>query len=455
MPSGPRHPRTALPPQQLPLLYFGFAHLCLLVAFGIVALDPRGVAGFYYHDRMLAVVHLITLGWITSSILGSLYIVAPIALRASLVSGRLDHGWFGCVAIGVTGMVTHFWISELRGMAWSASLVIIGLCGVAAKISTALWHAPIHRAVKLHLGLAFLNFVAAATLGLLLGIDRSADVVPGYVMTNLFAHAHLAVLGWATMMVMGVGYRLLPMVVPAAMPSGPSLYLSAILVETGTLALFIGLLRGMAPIAAAVTVVAGIAAFLAHAVWMLRRRRTPPPDATVPDYGAAHVGVGLGYLVVCCGVGLTLGVAAPSPWTLRLALAYGVFGLVGFVAQLILGLELRLIPILVWHTGFARSGYTVTGTTPLRMPDRRLQGLVFLLWQLGVPALAAGLFFTAVPFVAAAAWMLLVGAALATWNVIHVVRHGSTQPPQAPSVAARPCSEIAGTPRDPPAVGRS
>jgi hypothetical protein len=40
-----------------------------------VTRDPRGVSGFFYHARMVGIVHLVTLGWITASILGSLYIV--------------------------------------------------------------------------------------------------------------------------------------------------------------------------------------------------------------------------------------------------------------------------------------------------------------------------------------------------------------------------------------------
>jgi hypothetical protein len=60
---------------------FRAAHVALALAFGAVALDPHGVSGFFYHSRMLGIVHLVTLGWITASILGSLYLVGPIALR--------------------------------------------------------------------------------------------------------------------------------------------------------------------------------------------------------------------------------------------------------------------------------------------------------------------------------------------------------------------------------------
>ena len=49
---------SQLPPRLLPTLYFGASHAALALAFGAVAWDPLAVAGFFYHARMLAVVHL-------------------------------------------------------------------------------------------------------------------------------------------------------------------------------------------------------------------------------------------------------------------------------------------------------------------------------------------------------------------------------------------------------------
>ena len=112
-------PERRLPPWWLSLLYFGFAHLCLASAFAAVALDPRGVAGFWYHPKMVAVVHLVTLGWITASILGAVYMIGPMALRMPMPSRAADRWAFGLFAAGVSGMAIHFWIAEHSGMAWA------------------------------------------------------------------------------------------------------------------------------------------------------------------------------------------------------------------------------------------------------------------------------------------------------------------------------------------------
>jgi hypothetical protein len=112
-----------LPPRLLPILYFSVAHVALALACLAVAVDPRSVSGFFYHSRMLAIVHLVTLGWISTSILGSLYIVGPIALRIWIPATWLDYTAFTFVQVGVVGMVAHFWLEEYGGMAWQSRQV--------------------------------------------------------------------------------------------------------------------------------------------------------------------------------------------------------------------------------------------------------------------------------------------------------------------------------------------
>jgi hypothetical protein len=62
-------PPSMMPARWVPLLYFGVAHLCLATALAALAVTPRSLVGFFYHPRLLAVVHLVTLGWISASIL--------------------------------------------------------------------------------------------------------------------------------------------------------------------------------------------------------------------------------------------------------------------------------------------------------------------------------------------------------------------------------------------------
>src|ERR1043166_6602099 len=120
----------------------------------MVAWAPRAIAGFFYHSWMAAVVHLVTLGWITFSILGAIYIVGPVALRMPMPARRGDYVAFGSALVGVVGMVGHFWIQEFAGMAWSAGLASAGVLYVSARVVRTLRVSTMRPSSRLHIAFA-------------------------------------------------------------------------------------------------------------------------------------------------------------------------------------------------------------------------------------------------------------------------------------------------------------
>jgi hypothetical protein len=412
------------PPRALPLLYFSVAHLSFALACAAVAYDPRGAAGFFYHARMLGLVHLVTLGWITGSILGALYLVGPIALRIWLPATKIDYTAFALYLIGVIGMIAHFWLQEYGGMAWSAATVGAGILTVGAQLLRRLKGSPLPSGVRAHLVLAFVNILGAATMGILIGFDKVYHFLPGYVISNVFAHAHLAAIGWATMMLIGIAYRRLPMVLPSAMPPTRFLWASAVLIEAGVAGLFVALLvRSALAGFFALVVVTGFGAFFAHAVWMMRHRRLAADGATSADPSAWHAAFAILCVSMAAALGVWLCFSEPSAAWLRIAVVYGVFGLVGFLAQMIVAIQGRLLPPFASYWAWANSGYQGDVVAPGEMAWREGRELVFVLWLFAVPSLAAGLAFDAIPFLRAAAWCLLAATALNAFNVIRVVRH--------------------------------
>ena len=411
-----------MPTRAVPLLYLGTAHVSLALACVLAAWWPRAVAGFFYHAWMVSLVHLVTLGWITFSILGAIYIVGPAVLRMPMPARRTDYVAYGCAVVGLSGMVTHFWIQRYDGMAWSAATVACGVFYVVGRVANSVRSAGAGASVKLHVVFACVNFGLAATMGLLLAFDKSYHFLPGFVLSNVYAHAHLAAIGWAMMMVVGIGYRMLPMTFPSRMPSGRSTFASAVLLETGVLGLFVSLLIGSAwTLLFGGVIVAGLAAFAAHVVWMLRSPAPRPPGAPRIDFGVLHAaGAGLS-LLAAVAIGVTLLALPTSSRTLPSAAAYGVFGLLGFLSQMVVAMEARLLPLVAWYWTYERSGFRTPPPSPYVMRDRTLQAVVFAGWTAGVPALAAGLYLESPGFVAAGAWALFAAVLIGTMDNVFVV----------------------------------
>jgi hypothetical protein len=409
--------------RRLPLFYFALAHLCLLCAFAAVALAPTAVAGFYYHPRALAVVHLVTLGWITAAILGALYMILPMALGGRLDVGRADFWVCAAYAIGATGMASHFWLNELVGMAGSAGMAAAAAFWVAGRAARAVQAASVPREVKIHFQLAFFNLLLAASLGVAVAFDRLRDLLPGGSLDHVVAHAHLAGLGWATMIVMAAGYRLLPMILPAAPPTGAWVWAGAVLTQTGVLGLSLSLYAGHGPVALFATLsVGGLAVFLGRVAWMLRHRRPPPPTLRRPEIGQLHVAASFLWLAIAMALGLAIAYAPTAPWRQRAILVYGAAGLVGFLCQIVVGVAGRIVPLWIWLGEIGGRRHEQRPPSPYSLADRRLAITLFALWTGGVPLLAVGLGLDSHGTIRAGAALLTLAAVAGSWQLTVIWR---------------------------------
>ena len=272
-------------------------------------------------------------------------------------------------------MVSHFWMDSPSGMAWSAGLVTLAFVHVSLRALFGLSTAPVPKEARLPVALAFLNVLGAALLGMVLAVNKVSPFLEVRHLDAVFAHAHLAGLGWGTLMVMGAGYRMLPMILPAAMPRGAFVYASAVMVELGVIGLVVSFLnggRGLA--AAALAAAAGIGLFLSRVAWMLRNRRPAPTELRWPDWGTWHALQAMLYLVAALALGLYLALAPVSEGAPGIAMAYGVFGLVGFLSQIVVGVEARVLPLFGWLWGFADRGYAELASLAPCRPRARSPG---------------------------------------------------------------------------------
>jgi hypothetical protein len=177
--------------------------------------------------------------------------------------------------------------------------------------------------------------------------------------------------------------------------------------------------------------VAGVRVFLGTVVRMRRHPRPPPVKLKRPDFGVLHVAAALLCLAAAAGIGLFL---AFSPERHPAAVTvYGVLGLVGFLSQMILGVEMRLLPMFAFTEAFGRSGHAALPPSPHDMPSRPLQAFSLLAWALGVPLLAWGLVRDVGEpegewAVRAGAWSLFGGTVAAAASTARVLRLAYRRP---------------------------
>jgi hypothetical protein len=342
MPPGPGRGVSPM----LPLAYLVTATAAFVVAALAVPWLAPELAGHYYQPRVLALTHTVTLGWVTLTIMGASYQIVPIVLGRPIWSERVARWQLALTAIGLVGLVAHFFIAEWSGLLWAAGLVTlgVGLHLVNALLSVrglASWTFTARLVVLAHVGLALTTL-----FGLLLGLDKVVRFLPGDLFPNLHAHVHLALLGWVLPMVIGVAARVYPMFLLAREPAGWPGRVQLWGLGLGVPAVVVGILASPGLLAAGALAVA--AAVLAHIAWvhdMVRGRRRPSLD-----WGLRFVLTGALALVPATALGVALALdllAGP-----RVALAYAALAFGAWASLTIAGMLLKIVPFLVWYRVF-------------------------------------------------------------------------------------------------------
>jgi hypothetical protein len=420
----PPRPGSGLSPL-VPLGFLACAAAAFLAAALAVGWLAPELAGHYYHPRLLALTHTVTLGWVTLAIMGASYQILPVALERPIWSERLAGAQLVVLAVAMPGMIAHFFLGTWPGLTLAAGLMTAGIAMHLINVALSLrgftrWTFTARLVVVGYGGLAM-----TALFGLTLALNRIRPFLPGEFFPTLHAHVQLALLGWVAPMIVAVAARVYPMFFLASAPRRAHTLVQGWGLVIGVPAVVLGLLGVPGLLVAGAVVVTAVAA--AHAAWvweMARGRRRPGLD-----WGLRFVLTATAFLVPAGALGVAL--AADLLAGPRAALAYAVVTLGGWISLTIVGMMLKIVPFLVWYRAYSpRVGREpVPPLAALTWP--RAEALAYALLTGGVVLLAAAALAGDVAWIRAAGTALALGALAFAATLARVFGHLLT-PTRAP-----------------------
>ena len=120
-------------------------------------------------------------------------------------------------------------------------------------------------------------------------------------------------------------------------------------------------------------VVGGLGAFVAQIRTIVKRRLPRPPALPRRDWSTWQTHVAFLWLLVATVLGVILSVGLGGESALTLMWIYGVAGLVGFLAQIVTGMQGRLVPFYAWYRAFEAkllAAIHLRFGLPAELPDR-------------------------------------------------------------------------------------
>lgn len=375
----------------VPLRYFVTAQVAFVTALLWAPWQVGNLLDFYYQGHTLALTHLLTLGWITMTVMGASFQLVPVALETTLWSERLAGWQFWVMLSGVAMMVSHFWIGHHAGLAFGAGLVLIAVTLFLINMGCTLWQLPRWDIVGRHVAAALVYLAATVIMGNLMALDKIFDFLGGQVLRTIYAHAHLAGIGWITMMIFGASYKLIPMFSLSELHDERPARWEFWLLNGGLVGLYVTLLlQSRWATLFALLIAAAVGLFLRTMRQVLRARRRPRLD-----WGLRHSMSAMITLAVLTILGLWLssGWIPNEEFEARLAFGYGVLALLGWISVTIIGMMYKIIPFLIWHHRYS----DLVGLRPVPAATQLLgestARMEFWLLHAGIAITVAGVIF--------------------------------------------------------------
>ncbi len=332
--------KSRLLPSSIPFRFFGgavFFHLAFWCGVVWAAAEiPNFVIG---PGRVLAVLHLLTLGVFAATAFGAAFQLLPVAtkqpLRAEWPARLVAWLLFPGVALFAAGIAETLHVPAAIGGILSAAGVMLAGALLADNLARARGMAS----VVAHGWAAVASLFALAVLGFLLVVDQHHGLFASR--NGIGAtHAILAVYGFMGMLALGFSYVLVPMFGLAPAPPARAALASCALAVAGLVLGAGGALLGE-PAVLAAAAAAGLGAVALHLRLMAGAMKARMRKRLGPSFLLVRIAW------ACLPASLILGaLMALDLWPWRAPALFGAVVLLGWLLTFVLGMLQRIVPFL-------------------------------------------------------------------------------------------------------------
>ncbi len=356
------------PPLNIPLSFYAFAPLALVVAGTLLAAQGTQLLTTHWLPHTIAWVHLGTLGFLGAVMLGSLYQMVPVVIGAPVPAIRVAHGVALLLALGTTALVAGLTLGIGNVTLAGAALLLVAVLGFLLPVGTALLRAAGGGATRTGMRGAVLCLLALVLIGVRLAWGHATGALPEARTSWLAAHVALGLIGWVGGLLAAVSWQVVPMFYltqpfPATWQRILSQLVPASTLLAAVLALvqvpLVGILLAALPAAIAVWLVQPI--LLTRLILQRRRRRRDP---TLRFWWLA---------LACSPLTLTCAVLAfLTDWP-PASLLFGFLAILGWAGAIVHGMLTRIVPFLTWfHRFTAVAGLAEVPPMKQLLPDAQI-----------------------------------------------------------------------------------
>ena len=409
------------PSPKVVLPYYAYGSIAFIIATIVMFFTAGDLAVGFITPKILSLVHIMILGWITMIIFGALYQLIPVVMEVKLYSEKLAMASFITLGLGTPLMAISFWfdfISDTYLMMTGGSLVILSV--IMFVINT------LGSAVQTVNKTIENRFIVTSIFWLLLTVLLGLSIIlfPNIQAYGSFQiHIHLGIIGWFMMLVVGVASTLMPMFFIAHQLNKKCLERAYWFINGGLIILLISMfmdLGNYAKIGAGLVIALGFIMFFRYNFGAYKKRLRRSLDIGMK---LSVLAFSLFVITIITGFLSAFGSIIDASILTKLNLIYGVSLIFGFLTTLILGQMYKTLPFIVWLKIYQDKVGKFKTPLPADMHSQEAADAHYFFFIGGFALLMGGIIFSETVLIQASSLFMLVTALLYGYNTFIILAH--------------------------------
>lgn len=408
------------------LPFYLYAAISFIVASIFLLLSSNTFLAHYFQPHILAITHIMALGWGTMIILGASHQLVPVLIEGELYSYKLAHLSFILSAIGIPLLVYGFYVFDMGTPAkWGGRLVLLSILCYLINIGYSISKSKKENVHAVYVFTSVIWLFITVSLGLALVYNFTYNFLPQNSLHYLPLHVHTGILGWFLLLVIGVASRLIPMFLISKYTNPTILWIIFWLINTALISFII--IFFYLPLSYTLIpdflLFAAIVLFIYYCYNAYKQRIRKQVDEQVKLSLLSTVLMLLPILLLFIIIILFINSSAENYQPM---VAYGFMIFFGWITAIILGMTFKTLPFIVWNKIYHQRSNKGKTPNPKDLFSNTIFKIMSIAYILGIVIFLLGLVFENAILLKFGAFFILVTSILYNWNVLKIVYHKPT-----------------------------
>lgn len=411
------------PSSKIVIPHFIAGGVSFLVVAILLAFSTEELSSVYFDNRLIAITHIAVLGWASMIVFGALYQLIPVVYETALFSEKLAKLTFWLFLISIAFLSYSFWIASYANLLFYASLLLF-FSLLLFIINLQLTY---RKTKKPNIQSKFINtavywLAATEIVGTLIALNFRYNFLTESHVHYLKIHAHLGLIGWFLLLIIGAASILIPMFMISHNLNQKKLQYAYYLINLALIAIsidwfFIQSFIGMFIYWGLFAI--GIGFFMSYVYEAYKTRLRKKLDIGLKY---TIVSVSTLFLPLLLAIYLLL-TSNPTAFTLRMTTIYGISMLFGVISMLIFGQTYKTLPFIVWLDRYQK--YVGKHKTPLprHIYSEKIASIQFYLYLIAISSLIIGVIMQHSLILQSGSILLVMVALLNLLNLLKMVLH--------------------------------